>query len=47
MKAPFDDVHCRRAIQLAYDYDALYQSFAITDDLVVGQKASGALLLEF
>ena len=43
-RAPFDDVHCRRAIQLAYDYDALYQSFAITDDLVAGQKASGALI---
>ena len=23
-KAPLDDVHCRRALQLAYDYDALY-----------------------
>jgi peptide/nickel transport system substrate-binding protein len=43
-RAPFDDVHCRRAIQLAYDYDALYQSFAITDNMVAGQKSSGALI---
>ena len=43
-RAPFDDVHCRRAIQLAYDYDALYQSFAITDSMVAGQKSSGALI---
>ena len=43
-KAPLDDVHCRRALQLAYDYDALYQSFAITENMVAGQKSSGALI---
>ena len=43
-RAPLDDVHCRRALQLAYDYDALYLSFAITEDMVAGQKSSGALI---
>jgi len=43
-RAPLDDVHCRRALQLAYDYDALYQSFAITENMVAGQKSSGALI---
>ena len=43
-RAPIDDVHCRRALQLAYDYDALYLSFAITEDMVAGQKSSGALI---
>ena len=43
-KAPFDDVHCRRAIQLAYDYDALEQSFSVTDTLIAGKKSSGALI---
>ena len=43
-KAPFDDVHCRRAIQLAYDYDALEQSFAVTDTLIAGKKSSGPLI---
>jgi len=43
-RAPLDDVHCRRALQLAYDYDSLYKSFAITDSMVAGQKSSGALI---
>ena len=43
-RAPLDDVHCRIALQLAYDYDALYLSFAITEDMVAGQKSSGALI---
>ena len=46
-RAPLDDVHCRRALQLAYDYDALYQSFAITENMVAGQKSSGALILGY
>ena len=43
-KAPFDDVHCRRAIQLAYDYDSLEKSFAVTDTLIAGKKSSGPLI---
>jgi peptide/nickel transport system substrate-binding protein len=43
-KAPFDDVHCRRAIQLAYDYDSLEKSFAVTENLIAGKKSSGALI---
>lgn len=44
-RAPLDDVHCRRAFALAYDYDAILQQTQITDDIAFGRRAHGPLPL--
>lgn len=42
-KAPLDDVHCRRALALAFDYDAGMSQVAITDKVSGGVPARGPL----
>ncbi|MEZ5812192.1 MAG: ABC transporter substrate-binding protein [Rhizobiaceae bacterium] len=42
-KAPMDDVHCRRALSMAFDYDAAVRMIAVTDDVSQGSAATGAI----
>lgn len=42
-RAPTDDVHVRRAIAHAFDYDALISILAVTPDISLGQKIAGPL----
>lgn len=42
-KAPLDDVNCRLALAKAYDYEAGMKMVAITDDVVQGSPATGAI----
>lgn len=42
-RAPTDDVHLRRAMALAFDYDALISILAVTPELSLGQKIAGPL----
>lgn len=42
-RAPTDDVHFRRAMALAFDYDALISILRVTDDVSLGLKIAGPL----
>lgn len=42
-KPPTDDVHFRRAMALAFDYDALIGILGVTDKIRMGKKARGPL----
>src|SRR5690606_38447638 len=42
-RPPTDAAHVRRAIALAFDYDALISILAVTPDLSLGQKVAGPL----
>ncbi len=42
-KAPMDDVHCRLAFSLAFDYEAAVKMIAVTDDISQGSAATGAI----
>lgn len=42
-RAPTDDVHLRRAMALAFDYDALISILAVTPEISLGQKIAGPL----
>jgi peptide/nickel transport system substrate-binding protein len=42
-KAPLDDVHCRRALSMAFDYDTAIKMISITDDVAQGSPATGAI----
>lgn len=42
-KAPLDDVHCRRALAAAFDYEAGMSQVAITDKISGGVPARGPL----
>lgn len=42
-RAPTDDVHFRRAMALAFDYDALISILKVTDDVSLGKKVGGPL----
>jgi len=42
-RAPTDDVHFRRAMALAFDYDALISILKVTDEVSLGQKVGGPL----
>ena len=44
-RAPLDDVHCRRAFALAYDYDAILEQTQVTDEIAFGRRAHGPLPL--
>lgn len=42
-RAPLDDVHCRRALAYAFDYDTLQQLVRINEDTTQGRPMSSAL----
>jgi peptide/nickel transport system substrate-binding protein len=42
-KPPLDDVHCRRALALAFDYATAIAITAITDEVAGGVPATGAI----
>ena len=42
-KAPLDDVHCRRALALAFDYDTARAITQITDGVATSRPATGAI----
>lgn len=42
-RAPLDDVHCRRALAFAFDYDTLQQLVRINEDTTQGVPMSSAL----
>lgn len=42
-RPPTDDVHFRRAMALAFDYDALLKILQVTDKVLMGKKARGPL----
>ncbi len=42
-RPPLDDVHCRRALAYAFDYDTLLQLVRINDDTTQGRPMSSAL----
>lgn len=42
-RAPLDDVHCRKAIAHAIDYDALLALAKLTDDVSSGTSANGPI----
>jgi peptide/nickel transport system substrate-binding protein len=42
-RAPTDDVHFRRAMALAFDYEALLSILAVNDEVTLGQKVAGPL----
>ena len=43
-RAPFDDVHCRRALAFAVDYDSLVQIEKVNDKITGAKLARGPLL---
>ena len=42
-KSPLDDLHCRRALVSAFDYDTAVKMGAITDEVSGGSPATGAI----
>lgn len=42
-RAPLDDVHCRRALAYAFDYNTMMQLTQINADTATGEPMSGAL----
>lgn len=42
-RAPLDDVHCRRALAFAFDYNTLQQLVRINEDATQGRPMKGAL----
>lgn len=42
-KAPLDDVHCRRALSMAFDYETAIKMISITDTILQGSPATGAI----
>ncbi len=42
-RAPLDDVHCRRALAYAFDYNTLHQLVRINEDTTQGRPMKGAL----
>lgn len=42
-KPPMDDVNCRKAFSMAFDYSAAVKMIAITDDISQGSAATGAI----
>ena len=43
-KPPLDDVHCRRALSYALDFESIYSQRRITDEFVGAKPAKGPLL---
>jgi peptide/nickel transport system substrate-binding protein len=43
-KPPLDDVHCRKALAFALDYDAIYSQRRVSEELVGAKPSKGPLL---